>query len=138
MAFPELPVHYAVEAQNRIIQKIANNGSCVIVGAADYVLRGYDNVFRVFLRAPLDFRIRRVGEVYGDTPGGAKRNIRCSDRARASYYRHISGRKWGAAENYDLIVDSSSRIEAGAEEIVRQVLKRRTDGDFSRNQPSLC
>ena len=88
-----------MEAQIRIIQKIANNGSCVIVGrVADYVLRGYDNVFRVFLRAPLDFRIRRVGEVYGDTPEGAKRNIRCSDRARASYYRHISGRKWGAAE----------------------------------------
>ena len=128
-----------MEAQNRILQKIANNGSCVIVGrVADYVLRGYDNVFRVFLRAPLDFRIRRVGEVYGDTPEGAKRNIRCSDRARASYYRHISGRKWGAAENYDLIVDSSSGIEAGAEEIVRQVLKRRTDGDFSGNQPPLC
>ena len=48
MDWPFLSFHavrYAVEAQNRIIQKTANNGSCVIVGrVADYVLRGYDNV----------------------------------------------------------------------------------------------
>lgn len=122
-------VRYAVEAQNRIIRRIADNGSCVIVGrAADHVLRDYDSVFRVFVRAPLDFRVRRVGEVYGDTPEEAERNIRRSDRARASYYRHISGRKWGDAENYDLIVDSSAGIEESADRIVREILRRGSGG----------
>ena len=61
-------VQRAIAAQDRIIRRIADNGLCVIVGrAADYVLREHKNVVRVFVHAPLDYRIRRVMEVYGDT-----------------------------------------------------------------------
>ena len=112
-------VQRAIAAQDRIIRRIADNGSCVIVGrAADYVLREHKNVVRVFVHAPLDYRIRRVMEVYGDTLREAKRNIRHSDKARASYYRHISGRRWGDAENYELTVDSSAGLEETAAIIV--------------------
>lgn len=112
-------VQRAIAAQDRIIRRIADNGSCVIVGrAADYVLREHKNVVRVFVHAPLDYRIRRVMEVYGDTLREAKRNIRRSDKARASYYRHISGRRWGDAENYELTVDSSAGLEETAAIIV--------------------
>ena len=46
-------VQQAIAAQDKIIRKIADNGSCVIVGrAADYVLRDYENVVRVFIHAP--------------------------------------------------------------------------------------
>lgn len=101
-------VQRAVAAQDRIIRRIADNGSCVLVGrAADSVLRGRENLVRVFVRAPLAYRIARVMEVYGDTPREAKRNIRRSDRARASYYRHISGKRRGDPKNYELVVDSS-------------------------------
>lgn len=58
----------AISAQDKIIRKIADNGSCVIVGrTADYVLKDYENVFRVFIGAPKEYRIRKVMEVYGDT-----------------------------------------------------------------------
>lgn len=57
-------VRHAIEAQDHIIRKIADNGSCVIVGrAADYVLKDYKNVIRVFVHAPLEYRIGRIGEV---------------------------------------------------------------------------
>lgn len=70
----------------------------MIVGrAADYVLKDCDNVVSVFIHAPKEYHIGRVMEVYGDTLREAKRNIRRSDKARASYYRHISGKKWGEA-----------------------------------------
>lgn len=112
-------VQRAVAAQDRIIRRIADNGSCVLVGrAADSVLRGRENLVRVFVRAPLAYRIARVMEVYGDTPREAKRNIRRSDRARASYYRHISGKSWGDPKNYELVVDSSVGVEKAAEEIL--------------------
>ena len=111
-------VQYAIRAQDRIIRRIASAGSCVIVGrAADYVLRDRNDVIRVFVTAPLDLRIRRVSEEYGDSPKQARRSIRRSDKARASYYRHISGRRWGDAQNYDLVVDSSCGIETAASEI---------------------
>ncbi len=115
-------VQRAMRAQANIIRKIADNGSCVIVGrAADYVLRNYKNVVRVFIHAPEEYRIGRVMEVYGDTLEEAKRNIRRSDKARASYYRHISGKRWGDAGNYELVVDSSVGVEKSADMILDYV-----------------
>lgn len=115
-------VKCAIKAQEHIIRKIADNGSCVIVGrAADYVLRDYKNTVRVFVSAPIEYRIKRITEVYGDTMREAKRNIRRSDKARASYYRHISGKHWGSAENYELTVDSSVGLEKAAEIVLDYV-----------------
>ena len=41
-----------------------------------------------------------------------------SDRARAKYYGHISGRKWGEKSNYDLMLDASEGSEACAARIL--------------------
>lgn len=113
-------VRLAVEAQHQIIEKIAGNGSCVIVGrAADYVLRDHENVVRVFIHAPRAYRVGRVMEVYGDTREEAEENISRSDRARTAYYRHISGKRWGDAENYDLVLDSSCGVQQAAEQLLR-------------------
>lgn len=118
-------VRHAIRAQNQIIRRIAENGSCVIVGrAADYVLRDHANVVRVFVHAPKEYRIGRVMEVYGDTMPEARQNIRRSDKARASYYRHISGKRWGAPENYELRVDSSVGNRESAERILRYLEAR--------------
>lgn len=105
-------VQQAIAAQEQIIRKIADQGSCVIVGrAADYVLREYDNVIRIFIYAPEEYRISKVREVYGDTREEAIKNIRRSDTARAAYYHSISDMPWGEAHNYDLLIDSSIGIE---------------------------
>ena len=85
------------------------------------VLRNRENVVRVFAHTPKDHRISRVMEIYGDTLSEAKRNIRRSDKARASYYRHISGKRWGHAKNYELVVDSSAGLEKAVEKIVQYV-----------------
>lgn len=101
-------VQQAVIAQEKVIRKIADSGSCVIVGrAADYVLRDYPDVLRVFIYAPKEYRRRRIMEIYGDSPDQADKNIRRSDEARAAYYKTISGNTWGDRRNYELLVDSS-------------------------------
>ena len=110
------------EYQSEIIKDLAEKESCVIVGkCADYVLKDYENVVRVFVHAPMEFRIGRVREVYGDTLKEAKRNIRRSDKARAAYYKHISGMRWGEAKNYELTVDSSVGTEKSAEIILAYI-----------------
>lgn len=112
-------VRLAVIAQHQIIEKISEYGSCVIVGrAADYVLKDKSNVVRIFVEASEEYRIGRVMEVYGDTYEEAKDNIRRSDKARAAYYHHISGKKWGDPINYDLVVDSSCGINNTCEKII--------------------
>lgn len=118
-------VRMAVLAQHRIIQKIADQGSCVIVGrAADYVLQNQENVVKIFIRASREYRIGRAMEVYGDTREEAEEQIRRSDKARAAYYRHISGKRWGEPSNYDLVVDASQGVQQAVEDI-QQYLEAR-------------
>ena len=108
-------VKQAVIAQEKIIRKIADNGSCVIVGrAADYVLKDYKNVLSVFLYAPTDVRIQNVQKMYGDSYEDAVKNVQKSTLARSSYYRGISGKDWCDPHNYDLCIDTS----IGAEKVV--------------------
>lgn len=105
-------VQQAVVAQEQIIRKIAENGSCVIIGrAADYVLRDYDNVVSVFIHAPKDFGINRIMEVYGDGEEEAAANIKRSDASRFAYYRTISSQSWGDSHHFDLCIDSSVGLE---------------------------
>ena len=109
-------VQRAIVAQDKVIKRIADGGSCVIVGrAADHVLRDYDDVINVFIYAPEEYRISRIMEVYGDSYEFAKKNIKHSDEARASYYKSISGKYWGDRCNYHLMIDGSIGIEKSAE-----------------------
>lgn len=115
-------IQRAVVAQDRVIKRIAEAGSCVIVGrAADYVLKDHEDLFRVFIYAPKEYRIKRIMEVYGDSYDAAKKHVRHSDEARASYYKKISGLEWGDRENYDLIVNSSIGLEESAELICSHI-----------------
>lgn len=119
-------VQQAIIAQDRVIRKIADQGSCVIVGrAADYVLRDCEDIIRIFIYAPEDYKIKRVTEVYGDTAEEAKKNIHRSDEARASYYKNISELTWGDRQNYELLIDSSIGIEASVDTICHYIQNRK-------------
>lgn len=119
-------VQQAVIVQDKVVRKIADQGSCVIIGrAADYVLRDYNDVVRIFIYAPEDYKIKRVMEVYGDTVDEAKKNIRRSDEARASYYKNISERIWGDRQNYEFMLDSSIGVEASVDTICHYIQSRK-------------
>ena len=118
-------VQQAAAAQEKIIKKIADEGSCVIVGrAADYVLRDNENVISVYLHADKEFRIKSIMEMYEDTLEEAKVNLVKSDKARASYYESISGTPWKNADNYDLCIDASIGREKTADMIINFIEKK--------------
>ncbi|MBD5543121.1 MAG: MATE family efflux transporter [Lachnospiraceae bacterium] len=120
-------IQQAVIAQDKVIRKIADHGSCVIVGrAADYVLRDYADTVRIFIYAPKEIKIQRVMEVYGDSREAAGKNIHRSDEARAAYYKNISGNTWGDRQNYELLVDSSAGLEACADVICEYIHSLKT------------
>lgn len=123
-------IQQTVTAQDKVIRKIADKGSCVIVGrAADYVLREYPNVVRIFIYASKQFKIQRVMEVYGDDKEAAAKNIHHSDEARAAYYKSISGSTWGDRQNYELLLDSSVGLDTCADVICEYV---RTAGTLKK------
>ena len=116
------PVKYAIKAQEKAINMIADKGSCVIVGrAADYVLRDRKNIIKIFITADEETRVKNVMNMYKDKKEDAVKNIKKSDKNRSSYYKAISGKEWGKAENYDLCIDSSIGAEATVKVIINYI-----------------
>lgn len=94
-------------AQCKIIQDLAEQGGCVIVGrCADYILRERPDVLSCFIFADETFRKNRVIQVYGETEVAIERRIREKDRRRKAYYQYYTGRKWGRSFFYDLSLDA--------------------------------
>ena len=105
--------------QSQVIKEVAEAGSCVIVGrSANYVLENMPNVINVFLQADLSDRVKRAVEVYGQDAAGAEAMVLKTDKRRANYFNYFTGRKWGKAENYDLILNTS---RMGLDEIVEVI-----------------
>lgn len=95
-------------AQSDVIRKIAQEGSCVIVGrCADYVLRERDDVVNIFVRASMEFRLERAIKNYGIEEKKAADFILKNDKRRGNYYSYHVGEKWTNLNNYDLVVCSS-------------------------------
>ncbi len=119
-----VPVQYAIDAQDKAIRNIAKQGACVLVGrAADYVLKDYKNLVKVFIYAPKEYRVKNIMEMYNDNEKDAIKNIDKSDKNRASYYKIISGKTWGDIKNYDLCIDSSIGKDETADIICEYVNK---------------
>lgn len=96
----------AIIKQAETIRAIASDGDCIIVGrGSDYILKDNPSLIRVFLYAPLEYRIDRIKEMYNDTYKDAKRHVLDSDKSRALYYEVISNQPWGKKENYDLCIN---------------------------------
>lgn len=94
-------------AQSDVIRKVAEEGPCVIVGrCADYVLRERENVFNVFVRASMEYRLQRAIHNYGVEEKGAADFILKNDKRRGNYYSYHVGEKWTNLNNYDLVVCS--------------------------------
>jgi cytidylate kinase len=110
----ELPIPEQVFlAQSNVIKDLARKGPCAIIGrCADYVLSGRERCIRVFIHAPIEWRVRIVRDEYKEGEGNLEGFIRKCDKGRASYYNFFTQQKWGRAQNYDLCLDSSIGIYA--------------------------
>lgn len=103
--------------QSGVIQQVARQGSCVIVGrCADYVLQDRFPCVNVFIHAALQKRMDRAVKVYGLSPDDVQSVLLKTDKRRETYYNYYTGRKFGDARNYTLSLDS---LGVGIENAVR-------------------
>ena len=94
-------------AQFDTIRRIADEGSCVIVGrCSDYVLRGMPEASHIFVYAEEKDKIKRAVQEYGVPEDEVRKLMKDTDKARANYYAYHTGRKWGEHVNYSLSIDS--------------------------------
>lgn len=97
---------YAV--QSAIIKKLAQKGSCVIVGrCADYVLKDYPGCINVFICASKEDRKNRVMDKYHLSERKATEKMKKIDRERKYYYETYSGKEWGSIQSHQILMNSS-------------------------------
>ena len=109
--------------QAKIIKKLAETESCVIVGrSADYILRNYPNVMSVFVHAPHEFCLRQAMMRNSMTEREMEKFIAKTDKYRGEYYRYYTGWEWTDARHYDLCLNSS---KLGFEKCKEEILSYR-------------
>ena len=110
-------------AQFDAIRSLANEGDVVFVGrCADYVLRGREDLVRVFLLADMPYRIRTVMERKNLNRDQAKKLIKEVDKDRSSYYRYYTDQVWGASDCYDLCLNVGRVGVEGAAKVIEDFI----------------
>ena len=100
-----------------VIMQLADKGPCVIVGRnADYILKDRPDVMHVYIHADMDFRANRIVKLYGESEKSPETRLKEKDKRRTVNYQHYTGRTWGASQNYDISLSSSTLgVEACAD-----------------------
>lgn len=95
------------EVQAKVITELAEKRPCVIVGrCADYILKEKADCLTVFIHASMDYRAKRIVDIYGERDDSPEERIKEKDKRRAAYHRFYTDMKWGYAQNYQVALDS--------------------------------
>lgn len=114
--------------QSESIKKLANTESCIIIGrAADYILKDYKNVVRVFIYADFEHCVQTVMDRFGYDRKESERKILAIDKERKEYYEYHTGQDWKCATNYDLCLNSGELGFDKVIEIIKGYLRIRFD-----------
>lgn len=93
--------------EKEIILDLVDRQSCVIVGrCADYILRDDPQCIKVFIHASMKKRAERILKAYGDREETPEKRLKEKDKRRIAYYQRYTGNEWGAAQNYDITLNS--------------------------------
>ena len=114
------------DTKSAIIKELAGKGGCVIVGrCASWVLQNNPNLLSIFIQGELEDRVRRSIYTYGNSDKGATEDVKQIDKHRANYYKMHTGQKWGVAQNYDLVINSSYTGVHGAVNVIKAMVENK-------------
>lgn len=123
----ELPIGTRLYlAQFEAIKSIAAQGSCVLVGrCADYFLRDEKGLVRVFITADYQDRLEHTISERNLSEKAAREFLRKRDKERSAYYDFNTDGKWGAAQNYDLCINTTRVGIDGAVKLIKEFIEMR-------------
>jgi cytidylate kinase len=66
----------------------------------------------------MPYRAERIVRLYGDSEKSPEARLQEKDKRRKVNYQHYTGRTWGAAENYDICINTGTITEEQAADII--------------------
>lgn len=94
--------------QSDAIRKLADEGSCVLVGrCADYILRNDPECLSFFIHDSMENRVQRIVGSLNVTVEQAQEMMQKTDKSRAAYYNYYTNKTWGVASSYNFSIDVS-------------------------------
>jgi cytidylate kinase len=91
---------------DEFIREVAARGDCVILGhGAQVVLKDHPRVLRVFLVAPLSYRVQKVMLEEGLDRKAAEKVVLQHDRDWRAFFQTQYGIDWVDTRHYDLIIN---------------------------------
>lgn len=121
----EAPKDKIFEAESKTIRHLAQTENCVIIGrCSDYILKDSPNCLHVFLHADRKLRLANIQERRHVEEKEAMTLLKSEDRRRADNYHYYTRQAWGAAQNYDLCLDTGIGAEA-VTELILETLKHK-------------
>ncbi|BBF43656.1 cytidylate kinase [Lachnospiraceae bacterium KM106-2] len=119
-AHPEEAKDRLYEAATHAVKKIADKGNCVIVGrCADHILSEYDNCYKIFLYADDDTKTKEIMEREQMDYHQAMRHMTEINRERYKHYKYYTGKVFGLASNYHLMLDTGKTSEENIVNIIQ-------------------
>ncbi len=118
--------------QSEIMQQLAKNVSCVIIGkCADHVLKEFDNVGSFYIEAPRWACLESITKKMGVDDKTAAKMIETTDKYRAEYYKfYTGGNYWTNPVNYDLSLNSARIGRELCADVIIDYMKRKFGEDF--------
>ena len=110
----------------KIMNRIVDRYNAVIVGRGGfYALKDRPEIIRVFIHAPLEFRIKRLMQVRKIADYGKIRSMVVeSDHRRTKFVQDIIGVNWMDSQNFHLCIDSSTIDFHSVLEIIMKYFKK--------------
>lgn len=120
-------------AESKIIQELAEKGPCIIVGrCADFVLRNYPNLIKVFCYSDLRSACVRCVQEYGVSEEKAESEIKRINHNRIAHYEYYTGEKWGEPHHYNLMINTGSIDLSVACNLIKSIYKNRIKENLSK------
>ena len=107
------------QAEHDVIQNLAKQGPCVIIGrSANFILSEKDTL-NVFIYSDINDRITYATEHYNIDAANAKSIVQKNDHERKMYALNFYNQDWENKNNYDLLLNSG---KLGIETCVKLII----------------
>lgn len=109
--------------QAKVMRELAAQSSFVVIGrCANIVLGDMPRVVRVYVHAPLEYRLQALQDVHPVDRAARTRLINEKDARRAEYCRYFTGADWKDADHYDLSLDSAALGEERCIQLIKEFI----------------